>query len=222
MKVSEQLLEYVEQIWQKYYTHPFILGIQDGNLDKEKFKYYILQDYVYLIDYCKVFAIGIAKATSFKQMQLFSSYVTLLTEAEMEDVHSGYMAKLGVTETELKETKPSFENLAYTSYMQRIAYEGGEAEIMAAILSCAVSYEYISKKIVENNPKAIEDEFYGDWIKGYTSERYTSENKVLLDNIDQLTLHYTEKQIEHLKEIFRICSLYELAFWDMAYQEKHL
>ncbi len=32
--------------------------LQTAALDKEKFKYYMIQDYLYLIDYTKVFAIG--------------------------------------------------------------------------------------------------------------------------------------------------------------------
>ena len=78
------------------------------------------------------------------------------------DVHSGYMGKFKVSQEEIDDMKPLLDNLSYTSYMLRVAYEEGEAEILAAILSCAYSYEVIAKKIVENNPNSIHDEFYGD------------------------------------------------------------
>ena len=54
--------------------------------------------------------------------------------------------------------------------MLRIAYEGGEAETAAAILSCALSYEVIAKKIVSEYPDADQHEFYGEWISGYASD----------------------------------------------------
>ena len=54
MKVTEYLLDSVKDIWEEYHAHPFVLGIADGTLDKEKFRYYIIQDYLYLIDYAKV------------------------------------------------------------------------------------------------------------------------------------------------------------------------
>ena len=52
-----------------------------------------------------------------------------------------------------------FDNLSYTSYMLRVAYEEGQAEVAAAILSCAVSYEVIAKKIVEKHPEALNHPF---------------------------------------------------------------
>jgi len=55
-------------------------------------------------------------------------------------VPGGYFGLLSVSEGELKTTARSLDNLSYTSYMLRVGYEGGEAEILAAILSCAYSY----------------------------------------------------------------------------------
>ncbi len=163
-----------------------------------------------------MFALGIAKAKSPETIQLFSRYVTLLTEGEM-DIHRGYMGKFSVSREELEATPRSLDNLSYTSYMLRVAYEEGEAEILAAILSCAYSYEVIAKKIVENNPLAQDHPFYGDWVRGYADPHYGEANVLLLEMTDRLTLHYTEQQVRHLEDIFVACSRYELAFWEMAW-----
>lgn len=72
MKFSENLYKNVEGIWNSYYEHPFIKGIGDGTLDVEKFKFYMIQDYIYLLDYAKVYALGIVKADSEEVMQGFS------------------------------------------------------------------------------------------------------------------------------------------------------
>ena len=103
MKTTERLLAAAKDIWAAYNEHPFVLGIQDGTLAREKFKYYIIQDYLYLEEYAKVFALGIAKAKSPETIQLFSKYVTLLTEGEM-DIHRGYMGKFAVSREELEAT----------------------------------------------------------------------------------------------------------------------
>ena len=58
--LSDRLFKTVEPIWNSYLEHPFVKGISDGSLDPEKFKHYLKQDYVYLIEYCKIFAIGAA------------------------------------------------------------------------------------------------------------------------------------------------------------------
>lgn len=216
MKTTERLLSAVKEIWDAYNEHPFVLVIQDGTLDQEKFKYYIIQDFLYLEEYAKVFALGIAKAKSPETTALFSKYVALLTEGEM-DIHRGYMGKFAVSRKELEAAHRALDNLSYTSYMLRVAYEEGEAEILAAILSCAYSYEVIARKIVERNPAALDHPCYGDWVKGYANPQYSEANVLLLETTDRLTQHYTEQQVRHLVNIFISCSRYELAFWELAW-----
>lgn len=216
MKTTERMLNAVCTIWNEYNEHPFVKGIEDGTLDRDKFRYYIKQDYLYLKEYAKVFAIGVAKAKSTETALLFSKYISVMN-GEL-DVHSGYMGRFNISLEEIDNAKASIDNLSYTSYMLRVAYEEGEAEILSAILSCAYSYEVIAKKIVKNNPESVNDEFYGAWIKGYSSEEYSKGNKVLLDTLDRLTEDYTESRIAHLTDIFVACSRYELMFWDMAWE----
>lgn len=215
MKTTNALLAATQEIWENYNQHPFVLGIQNGTLDKEKFRYYIIQDYLYLEDYAKTFAVGVAKAKSLKIANLFAKYIAVMN-GEL-NVHSGYLARLGITQEEVDSTPRSLDNLSYTSYMLRVAYEEGEAEILAAILSCAYSYEIIAKNIVKNNPNSINDEFYGDWIKGYISDDYAEENGILLKELNRLTDTYSETQRQHLIDIFVACSRYELAFWEMSW-----
>lgn len=218
MNTVQTLLDAVKDIWSQYHVHPFVLGIRDGTLDREKFRYYIIQDYLYLMDYARTFAVGVAKARSKETANLFAQYIAVMN-GEL-DVHSGYMGKLGITQEEVETAKQSLDSLSYTSYMLRVAYEDGEAEILTAILSCAYSYEVIAKKMVADAPDSVNDPFYGDWIRGYASERYAGENAVLLDILEKLTEQYTESQLDHLKEIFVACSRYELAFWEMSWNRK--
>ncbi|WP_412694364.1 hypothetical protein [Clostridium sp. AF29-8BH] len=76
MTMTERLLEATKEIWAGYNEKPFVKGIADGSLDHDKFKYYMIQDYLYLIDYTKVFSIGAAKSTDLAFMRLFAGYTT--------------------------------------------------------------------------------------------------------------------------------------------------
>ncbi len=62
-KFTHRLFENVQPIWEKNHNHPFVQEIGKGTLDKDKFIYYMKQDYVYLIDYSKLFAVGCIKVT---------------------------------------------------------------------------------------------------------------------------------------------------------------
>lgn len=46
---TRRLLGKARDIWNGYLRHPFVRGIGDGTLDKEKFRFYLKQDYLYLI-----------------------------------------------------------------------------------------------------------------------------------------------------------------------------
>lgn len=220
MTTTQRLLAATEDIWAEYHTHPFVRGIADGTLDEEKFRYYMVQDYLYLIDYAKVFAIGVAKARDPETMRLFAGYVHQILDGEM-DIHKGYMQRLGIPLEEAERAPVALDNLSYTSYMLRVAYDEGPAEIAAAILSCALSYEYIAKEIVARDPAAADHPFYGEWVRGYADPGYAASNQVLVELTERLTRDYSQAQLEHLTEIFIACSRYEGAFWDMAWEMRN-
>lgn len=217
-QTTERLLAASRTIWESYLPHPFVQGIADGSLAVDKFRFYLLQDYLYLFDYAKVFAQGVVKSREPEVMRTFAGYVESILGGEM-NVHRGYMKRLGITEEQAETVKPSLSNQSYTAYMRAVAAEEGPAEIMAAVLSCALSYEYIAKWIVANYPDAEEHEFYGEWVQSYASEGYAEENVRLTDLMERLTAGYSEQQLQHLTDIFVDCSRYEGMFWDMAWNE---
>ena len=217
-RTTERLLDASREIWEGYLSHPFVRGLADGSLAVNKFRFYLLQDYLYLFDYAKVFAQGVVKSREPEVMRVFSSYVASILNGEME-IHRGYMARLGITEEQAEAVQPSLSNLSYTAYMRAVAAEEGPAEIMAAVLSCAISYEYIAKWIVKNYPDADKHDFYGEWVRGYASEDYAAENQRLIALMERLSADYTDTQRKHLVDIFVACSRYEAMFWDMAWNE---
>ena len=100
MTMTERLLEATKEIWAGYNEKPFVKGIADGSLDHDKFKYYMIQDYLYLLDYTKVFSIGTAKAKNLDAMRLFAGYTHSILDGEM-DIHRAYMTRLGIAKEEV-------------------------------------------------------------------------------------------------------------------------
>ena len=217
MTPSERFLEASAGIWEGYNRHPFVTGIADGSLDIEKFKFYMIQDYLYLIDYIKVFSIGAAKASDLETVALFADYTKQISGGEME-IHRGYMKRLGISLQEAENTPVSLDNLSYTSYMIRTAYEGDAADVMAVILACAVSYEKIAKRIMQEHPDADKHEFYGEWVAGYADPGYAAANTVLVNAMNRLAEGLSEERLAKLTDIFVNCSRYEASFWDMAWE----
>ena len=216
LSVSARLRQAADPGREQCLDHPFVTGIGDGTLDVEKFRHFMLQDYLYLFDYARVFALGVVKARDPELMRTFSQNVDAILNGEM-NIHRAYMKRLGITEEQVLAVKPALDNLSYTNYMLSVAHTGGPMEIVASILACSWSYAEIGQTLAQI-PGAADHPFYGEWIQGYASEDYTATNQALIELMDELAAGATEDQIAHLTDIFVNCSRYELGFWDMAWE----
>lgn len=218
MKLTDQLYESAKDIWDSYYEHPFVKGIGTGFLDIDKFRFYMIQDYLYLLDYAKVFALGVVKAQDEEMMKGFANSVNSILNGEMS-IHKSYMKRLGITEEEVRASKPSIDNTSYTNYMLWVSNNYGLLELAVAILSCSWSYKLIAEEL-SKIPGSTEHEFYGEWVKGYISKEYGEANQWILDIVNNLGKDINEKKLEQLKEIFINCSRYEYMFWDMSFNKE--
>ena len=218
MKVSERLYQTALPIWERYYTHPFIQGIADGTLPHEKFKFYMIQDHKYLMQYAKVFALGVIRATEESDMRMFGNLITATLDTE-NAVHQSYLEKFGITKDIINNTPMCLNNESYTNYMISIGFKGGLAEIAAALLACSWSYKLIGDYLASNYPDSKYHPFYANWVNTYTSENFRDCNDDMIAMCDRFTKNYTEEQIQALESIVKICSEYEYQFWDMAWME---
>lgn len=216
VSVSCRLHNAAVPIWEDCLKHPFVTGIGDGSLAVEKFQHYMLQDYLYLFDYARVFALGVVKARDAELMRTFAANVDAILGGEMK-IHRAYMKRLGISEEQVFAVKPALDNLSYTNYMLSVASNGTPMDIVASILACSWSYAEIGQALAAV-PGAAEHPFYGEWIQGYASEDYAATNQKLIDLMDSLAAYATKEQIAYLTEIFVNCSRYELGFWDMAWE----
>lgn len=213
--VSTRLHDAAAPVWEACLRHPSVTGIGDGTLDMEKFRYFMLQDYLYLFDYARVFALGVVKARDPELMRVFAANVDAILGGEMK-IHRAYMKRLDITEEQVFSIKPALANLSYTSYMLSVAQTGGPMEIVASILACSWSYAEIGQALAAI-PGAAEHPFYGEWIRGYASEEYAATNQALIELMDSLAADAGEEQLAYLTDVFVNCSRYELGFWDMAW-----
>lgn len=216
LSVSDRLHAAAAPIWAKCLQHPFVQGLGDGTLEVEKFKFFMLQDYLYLFNYAKVFALGVVKARDPELMRAFARNVDAVLGGEM-NIHRAYMKRLGVTEEQVFAVAPALDNLSYTNYMLSVASTGTPVEIVASILACSWSYAEIGQALAKT-PGALQHPLYGEWIQGYASESYAATNNALIWLMNDLARDASEAQVKYLTEIFVHCSRYELGFWDMSWE----
>lgn len=217
MKFSDRLFEKVKGIWKKTHKHPFVVGLGRGDLLVESFIRYMKQDYVFLIDYSKLFAFGTVKARDVETMAAFAKLLDETLHGEM-DLHREYAKRFGISEQDLEGTEATPINLAYTRYMLNVAQNGSLEELISSLLPCMWSYWEIGKMLAENYQNSSDHLLYGDWVKMYSSDEFGSLALWLIDLLDKLTEGKPERELAVLEEHFLTTSRFEYMFWDMVYE----
>ena len=165
---GDHLRNACESIWQAQKTHPFVVELADGTLDREAFEHWVKQDYRYLQDYARLWALAGTKAREEMRMTALLDVAHTILETEM-DLHRSFAADYGISQEELEATAKAPTCVAYTNFLLRTAYEGSIAEIAAALYPCMQGYLDIADHMAE---LADETHEYTPFIDTYTSDEF--------------------------------------------------
>jgi thiaminase/transcriptional activator TenA len=213
--VSARLLTSTATIREQILAHPFVRGIGAGDLPRAPFVYYVRQDYLYLIEYSRVLALGVARAHDLELMELFAELVHATLHVEM-GLHRGYCERLGITRENLEATPISPTTHAYTRHLLAVAHGGTIAELMAALLPCQWGYWEIGESLARHGLPS--DPFYAEWIEMYSGAEYGELATRLRSTFDRVAARASLDELARIETIFLTSARYEYGFWDAAYR----
>ena len=196
-------------------AHPFITGVGDGTLAVERFKYYVRQDYVYLIDYSRVLALASAKAPDLETMSWFASLLDETLNVEM-GLHRSYCAEFGITPEELESTRPAPTTTAYTSFLLRVAHQQSFGDLVAALIPCQWGYWEIGDHLSRRG-EPEEAPLYCKWIQMYTAPEFAALAQQARDLADRVAEPVGLAALESMAEAYLTSMRFEHLFWDMSY-----
>ena len=202
-------------IRQAILAHPFITGVGDGSLPVEKFRYYMMQDYAYLIDYSRVLALASARAPDLETMGWFAQLLDETLNTEME-LHRTYCAELGISRQQLEDTQPAPTTIGYTSFLLKVAHQGGFGELVAALLPCQWGYWEIGDHLARRVGTGGKH-LYSQWIQMYSSAEFTVLAQYIRGLADRLGNQAGPVEREAMAEAYLTSLRFEHMFWDMAY-----
>src|SRR6516225_8205214 len=143
---SERLRKKADDIWEAQYRHPFVRGIADGSLSLDRFKFWVRQDYLFLIDYARLLALAVARSPDLQTMTGFTELVTATLKTEMK-LHRSFAGEFGISPQELEREPAAPKMLAYTDFLLRMATTGDFAELVAALLPCMWGFCEIGRRL---------------------------------------------------------------------------
>jgi thiaminase/transcriptional activator TenA len=211
MSLTEKLRRSVDDVWSAILGHPFVLGIYRGDLPLERFRYYVLQDYSYLVGFARALALAAARAPDAESMRT----VLELAYGELTGEMANYeklLGELGLPMSDAVRTAPNPTNVGYMSYLSSTCSLGTFGQCLAALLPCFWTYLDIAEShrgLLEGNPIPV----YRRWASVYLSKEYRALVEMLRALLDRLAPPF-----EEVSGPFRTAALYELAFWEAAYR----
>ena len=235
MKTSEILFLRVRDLWEEAAQKPFVTKMADGTLDAERYRNYMLQDYLYLQDYIDILKRmptlaeeaspaasarpGIPNNEAGKKNGIstvdFLHHTITETENETERVHLPAMKQIGITESDIQSCRKAAVITEYVNYMQRILSEDGLTAGLTALLQCSWVYAYIAERVSEQFASVIGNSPYKGWFDAYTCREYLESNRMWIGILDEKTCNIDANEAERLCRIFETCARYENRFWDV-------
>lgn len=212
---SEELRAAAEPLWEAQHAHPFVRGIGDGSLDPERFRHYIRQDYLYLVDYARLLSLAAARAPQLDDMTRLAGLAQAILGTEME-LHWSFAAGWGVTPHELERERPTPTTRAYVDFLLRTAALGDFAELVAALLPCMWGYHEVGTRLAAAGGSA--EGGHTEWIALYAGAEFGELAAWCRGLTDRAAAATAGAGRERMTVAFLESSRHELAFWDASWR----
>jgi thiaminase/transcriptional activator TenA len=214
-KFSAQLRNRTGRIWRAIDAHPFLRELHAGTLPMNRFTYFILQDYVYLLDFAQVLCQGGAKSPDLETLELFCRHALGAVEVE-RSFHASFGKTLGLSRRQLDAIAKGPITQAYIGHLQSVARGGSLGEVVAAVLPCYWIYGEIGRSLYKKRP--LKPKIYREWIETYASETFWRPVREQIRLMDKLGAAANASEKKLMIEHFILSSRYEFMFWEQAYR----
>jgi len=212
----ERMQDAAAPIREQILAHPFVQGLGDGTLPGDRYQFYLRQDFRFLIEYCRVLALAVARADDLATASRFADVLNATINTEM-DLHREVCWAAGISPEALEDTVAAPATAAYTNHLRLAAETGDLATILAAILPCAHGYYEIARHLRASGLPEHEP-LYANWIRLYTSEEYAAMAEWMAALLDRVGEDVPPSREEALRDVFLASQRYEYLFWEMAWR----
>jgi thiaminase/transcriptional activator TenA len=218
MSFFERLKIAASAEWRAYTEHPFTNGLADGSLTEAAFRHYLAQDYLFLIEFARAYALAIYKSPDLAEMRAAAAGLSAILDVEM-DLHVKLCAGWGLTAADLERTLPAAETLAYTRYVLDTGMRGDLLGLKVALAPCVIGYAEIATRLAAHPHASAAGNPYRDWIAEYAGAAYQDVAASARAQLDRLAeLYATPAREAELIAIFKEATRLEADFWEMGWR----
>lgn len=207
---------FTDQLWREIATIragidtlPFVAELASGRLERERFRYYLAQDALYLLAYGRVLAAAATQSRTADDLVFWSgaAHTTMVVERELHATHVADLAGATMSPT----------CTGYASYLLALAASGDYPTLTAGVLPCFWIYEDVGSRI-KSGVADLASHPYGDWISAYGDPQFAEATEVAKGIVDRLAAEGDPATRARMREAFVTAARYEWMFWDAAHR----
>jgi thiaminase/transcriptional activator TenA len=214
----ERLKQEAAAEWRAYTEHPFTDGLADGSLPETAFRHYLVQDYLFLIEFARAYALAVYKSPVLADMREAAAGLSAILDVEM-NLHVKLCAGWGLSPDDLERAPPASEMLAYTRYVLDAGMRGDLLALKVALAPCVIGYAEIATRLAAKPDAIAATNPYRVWIGEYAGVPYQEVAANARTHLDSLAERYvTPAREAELIAIFKEATRLEADFWEMGWR----
>lgn len=218
MSFFERLKAAAAPAWRAYTHHPFTDAMADGSLPMAAFRHYLVQDYLFLIEFARAYALAVYKAPTLGDMRVAAGAMSAILDVEMK-LHVDLCAGWGLAPDDLERAPPAAELLAYTRYVLDTGMRGDLLALDVALAPCVIGYAEIGARLAARPGAGDAGNPYRAWIAEYAGPAYQEVAARARAQLERLaTLYVTPAREAELAAAFADATRLEIAFWEMGWR----
>jgi thiaminase/transcriptional activator TenA len=205
--------------WQAYVQHRFVQQLGNATLAPEAFQHYLKQDYLFLIQFARAFALAAYKSPTLSDLRQAKEGLQAIVDVEL-DLHISYCKEWGISEQELADLPEARATLAYTRYVLDTGNRGDLLDLHVALSPCMVGYGEIANWL-NSRAETIRGDSnpYDAWIAMYESDEFQDAMQAEIIWLNERLADVSPARFKELTRIFSDATRLEIDFWEMGLKQ---
>jgi thiaminase/transcriptional activator TenA len=215
MDIFDRLKAAAAADWVSYVDHDFVRQMGAGTLSPASFRTYLVQDYLFLIQFARAYALAVYKGRNLEDMRSAKNGLSAILDVEM-DLHVRLCGRWGLTPAELERSPEEQATVAYTRFVLDCGAAGDLLDLHVALAPCVIGYAEIGRSLSAAIGSSADHPFR-EWIEEYAGNAYQEVAEAARRRLDVLAVRsMTEVRFDELARLFATASRLEAEFWSMA------
>ena len=194
-------------------------NIINGTMPLERFQFQLRQNFNYLKDFSRCWAIGLARCNDYDEMSLWYASLKGVFEQELGESLRYWADASGASIESMENETMAEGKRSYTSHELARAWEGDNSMQIMAQFPCTILYLLFAEKAC---PKCTlpEDNMYHHWLFFYISDWYREHCERSIKLVNKLAENKSPEHLARMEEACAISCNYELLQFENLYNKE--